>query len=184
MVLPIDHSKRSRTTQIEILRAFVERVREVDGLNDQNAVLCDQSQPKDAPSGGKLLVTVSPGSGKFKIGSSSHHACATEEMLLNVSIFAVNMRDKPGRSESKLLDDDSFSQFKARILSKLLVESPELKASSPAWEPTRISGQFRIPLLREPAIPLDCSGPFDCWKNWCGIQLLWLVTFDWDLYSS
>ena len=193
MIIPIDHSRRLRTTQTEILRAFLARVREVEGLNEQNAVLSDQPMPKDPPPGGKLLVTVSPAGGPFKLGSSAHHACTTEESRIVIGIFAINMRDRMARSESKLLDDDSFSDMKRKILAKLLVEDPALKASSPHWEPTREvliqNAEFpagvlrRVPILREPSTPVDCSGPMDAWKNWTGIQITWDVVFDWDLYD-
>ena len=181
MTLPFDNTRRSRASQIEILRAFADRLREIDNLNDQNVVVSDQPMPKQTPpTGGKLFVTVSYGDGNFPNG---RHQEFTEESRLVVAIYTCSKKDKAGRAEAKLLLDDSLTAYKRKVLSKLLVDNPSLGRNSPPWEPARVTGGKRVPMLREPATPSHCTSPLDAWSDWIGLQLSFRVVFDWDLYS-
>ncbi len=181
MTLPFDNTRRSRASQIEILKAFVDRLQEIDNLNDQNVVVSDQSIPKQTPpTGGKLFITVSYGDGDFPNGRNQEF---TENSSLVVAIYTVSKKDKAGRAEAKLLLDDSLTAYKGKVLSKLLVGNPSLGRDSPPWEPTRVTDGKRVPMLREPATPLRCTAPLDAWGDWIGIQISFRVVFDWDLYS-
>lgn len=187
VVIPIDRSRRSRATQIDILNAYAERLREIRGLSEQNVVVSDQATPKQAPTGGRIHVTVAFNDGTFDVGEAASHAIATENANLFVSFYQCLRLDKTGRSEAKLLGGDALLIYKQRILSKLLVDDPSKGTSSNTWEPMRIetngSSRVRVPLLRDMPILKRSHGPFDAWKEWVGIRLAWEINFDWDLYD-
>ena len=180
MTLPIDNTRRSRGSQIEILEAFAARLREIPALNEQNVWISDQPLPESPPSGGRFQIVIAYGEGRFP---NSRHQEFTEESSLVVGIYSISKKDRLGRAEAKLLSDGSITDYKQKILSKLLVDNPSLGRNSKPWEPTRVEGSYRIPILREPATPTHCTGPVDAWKDWIGIQIFFRVVFDWDLYS-
>ncbi len=180
MVLPFDNTRRSRASQTEILQAFLDRIREITDINDQNSFVDDQPLPKSPPPGGKLVFVVSYGEGRFP---NARHQEFSEESSLVVSVYAVSRKDRMGRADTKLLPDDSITSYKKKLLSKLLVDDPSLGRDSRPWEPTRVMNGKRVPMLREPATPTHCVGPLDAWKDWKGIQIYFSVLFDWDLYS-
>lgn len=180
MVLPFDNTRRSRGSQIEILTSFAERIREIPTLNDQNVVIADQPTPKSAPTGGRFQIIVSYGDGRFP---NSSHSEFIENSSLVVALYAISKRDKLGRSESKMLGDDSITQYKHRVLSKLLVDDPTKRNLSRPWEPTRVMDGLRVPILRDPPTISHCTGPSDCWSDWIGIQIHWNIVFDWELYD-
>lgn len=180
-MLPFDNSRRGRTTQIEVLNAIAERIREIPGMNDQNVVICDQPVPVAMP-GGQMCISIAPKDGIFPNSSPS---IMSEDSNLITSIYRISKKDRPGRAEAKLLDEQSILNIKRLILAKMCVEDPTLGDNSPSWEPTRTVSGYRIPLLREPPLPTHSIGPVDVAEHpgWVSLQLHWSVLFDWDLYS-
>ncbi len=180
-MLPFDNSRRGRTTQIEVLNAIAHRIREISGMNDQNVVICDQPVPVAMP-GGQMCISVAPHDGKFPNSSPS---IMSEDSTIITSIYRISKKDRPGRAEAKLLDEQSLLAIKRLILVKMCVEDPTLVDNSPSWEPTRTVAGSRIPLLRQPPLPILSIGPIDVAEHpgWIGLHLHWSVLFDWDLYS-
>lgn len=109
----------------------------------------------------------------------------TEDATLTIGIYRISKKDRPGRSEAKLLGDSSLFEWKQKVLAKICVEDPTLGDLSSAWEPTKVVNGYRVPLLREPPLPTNSVGPFDVTENkgWAGLQLHWSIVFDWDLYG-
>lgn len=180
-MLPFDNSRRGRTTQIEVLKAIADRIRQIPGMNDQNVIICDQPVPSMMP-GGQMCISVAPSDGQFPNSSPS---IMSEDSGLIVGIYRISKKDRPGRAEAKLFDEQSLLELKHKILTKMCVENPSQLDNSPSWEPTRIVTGYRVPLLREPPLPTRSIGPVDVAEHpgWIGLQLHWSVLFDWDLYS-
>lgn len=180
-MLPFDNSRRGRTTQIEVLKAIAERIREIYGMNDQNVVVCDQAVP-DAMPGGQMCVSVAPHDGTFPNSSPS---VMSEDSTVITSIYRISKKDRPGRAEAKLLDEQSLLAIKKLILAKLCIEDPNMGDNSPSWEPTKTVAGSRVPLLREPLLPMRSVGPTEVSEHpgWISLQIHWSALFDWDLYS-
>jgi len=176
---------RSRTTQDEVLKAFAERIAQIPDLNSELVVVSDQPIPTTFPSGGMQFV-VAPGDSSFSVGAA--HAEAFRDICgIIVGFYILNRRDRPGRSESKLLRKNSLMYWKRLLLAFLALEDPSLGPVSKPWEPTKTSGPNDvIPLLRSIPRVTKATSPRDVdgHDSWVGMQLYYQVEFDWDLYDG
>jgi hypothetical protein len=183
--LPFDPTRRNKTTQAEVLKAFAERIRSISGfslgLNEQNVVISDQPIPSMFP-GGRMCIVVCGGDGRFTGPSQSQQ---TEDSTVIVGIYIHNRRDRAGRSESKLLDEESIFDLKHKLIHALKVAEPNKGSASRDWEPTRIlrGPDRQSPLLRQPPKLLRSIGPVDVGEQsgWVGLQLHFSAIFDWDI---
>ncbi len=182
----LDLTKRRWATQSEILVAFRDRLRTVDGLNDQTCFITDSPIPPMLPAGGGHCVTVSLGAGSFdqSLFSAGGHSVLNEDSQVVVTILAQTRIDRAPQAERALLADDRglITRWKRSVLRALLVSDPTLGQSSQAWEPA--SGNR--PLCRDQIRPLSCSAPSDVpeWAGWTGLQIVFSASFDWELYSE
>lgn len=164
-----------------ILNSFVERLREFKDFNNGNAVISDQVIPRVMPLG-RLCVSVSFGDGHFPEGPwrAGHHRTAATESRVAVGIFIQTARDRPGRSETAIVDDGSILDYFEQVLAMLTVADEVLKGDSQAWEPSRGG----IPLLKSIPVPDSFTSASDVpgHQGWVGMQLQFAIEFDWDLY--
>lgn len=177
-------NRRSRTTQVEVLEGFANRIAQIPDLNRELVIISDQPVPLLMPSGG-LQFVVAPGDSSFDVKAA--HAEAFRDLCgVIVGIYILNRRDRPGRSESKLLNKNSLLHWKRMILSFLALEDPKLGVASKPWEPTRAQGSNQIPLLRSIPTPTKATSPRDVpmHDSWIGMQIYYQVEFDWDLYDG
>jgi len=172
---------RSRTTQNAILTAFAERLRTANDFAGIVTSITDQPIPHTFAIQGGRSVTVSPGPGSFpdNAWTGAHHATATENGSVIVSIFVKSLADRPGE---KPVGVSKIAEYKRLALRLLTVDNPSDGASGAPWEP--LSGNQ--PLCRDIPVPVRCSQPMDVpeQKGWIGLQLTFAVTWDWDLYSE
>jgi hypothetical protein len=183
--LPFDPTRRNKTTQAEVLKAFADRIRSISGLssglNEQNVVISDQPIPSMFP-GGRMCIVVCGGDGRFTAPSQSQK---TEDSTVIVGAYVHIRRDRTGRSEAKLLDDESIYDLKHKLIRGLKVAEPAKGATSRDWEPTRIirGPDRQSPLLRQPPKLLRSVGPVDVDEQpgWVGLQLHFSAIFDWDI---
>ncbi len=178
------NNRRSRTTQAEVLTGFAERLAEIPDLNEGLVVISDQSIPTMFTNG-YLQLTVAPGDSSFDVGGA-HAEAFRDKCGVIVGIYLLNRRDRPGRSESRLVNKNSLLYWKRMVLAHLALEDPKAGAGSKPWEPTMLEGQDRIPLLRSIPIPTKATSPRDIpdHDSWIGMQIYYQVEFDWDLYDG
>ena len=188
-------SLRSRADQSDILLSFADRLRTHPLLNTQNVVITDQPVPEQFP-GGAFCVTICPGPGEFpqELWAGGHHATATEDGSVIVSIYTQHKRDRPGRREASLLgrrtqDDTVLATerppmlvWKRDILQLLTVETPANGSMSQSWEPDKDG----VPLCRDIPAPRRCTQPLDVAEHpgWQGMQITFAVAWDWNLYNA
>jgi hypothetical protein len=187
-----DPFKRNRTTLDSILLAFADRLRTIPDLNNQNVVVSDQEVPESFPTG-SLCLSVSPSDGRFKLPGGGH-ATLNEDTEIVVGIYVVIVRDRLGRSETKLVGRKTqFSaeqtaerkpllEWKRRVLQKLLVDDPAKGPASKQWMPVDSDG---LPILRNEIYPTSSRGPLEVAgeKTWLGLHLRFAISFDWYLYA-
>ena len=103
-----------------------------------------------------------------------------------IGIYILNRRDRPGRSESRIVKKNSLLYWKRMVLAFLALEDPRLGKNSRPWEPTKTVGDDQIPLLRSIPIPTKATSPRDVpdHDSWIGLQIYYQVEFDWDLYDG
>ena len=182
----IDNSKRRWATQDEILVAFRDRLRTVEGLNDQTCFIADSPIPLMLPAGGGHCVTVSLGAGSFdqSLFNGGGHSTLNEDSQVVITILVQTKIDRVPQAERALIADDRglISRWKRAILRSLLVADPNLGQLSQAWEP--VSGDR--PLCRDQIRPLNCTAPSDVpdFPGWTGLQIVFSASFDWELYSE
>lgn len=177
-------NNRDKTTQGAVLQAFADRLAEMPDLNPELVIVSDQSVPHMFASGG-LQLTVSPGDSSFNIGAA--HTEAFRDLCgVVVGVYILNRRDRPGRSESRLLKKNSVLYWKRMILAHLALEDPRLGKNSKPWEPTKWVGSDQVPLCRSIPTPTKASSPRDVegHDSWIGLQIYYQVEFDWDLYDG
>lgn len=187
---------RSRADQSDILLAFADRLRTHPKLNEQNVVVDDQPVPSQFPGGG-FVVCIAPGPGDYpgELWTGGHHATATEDGSVIVGIYSSIRRDRPGRSERKILGRRSAADslaidpgrpplltWKREILQLLTVETPAHGTMSQAWEPSKDG----IPLCRDIPTPVRTTAVLDVPEHtdWRGLQITFAITWDWDLYAT
>jgi hypothetical protein len=166
------NDRRSRATQDEVLRGFADRLAQIPDMNKETVVISDQPVPMLMPQGGIGLV-VAPGDSSFDVGAA--HAEAFRDLSgVIVGIYILNRRDRPGRSESRIVAKNSLLWWKRTVLSFLALEN------------TRTVGQDQIPLLRSIPVPTKATSPRDVpdHDSWIGMQIYYQVEFDWDLYDG
>lgn len=178
------NDRRSRATQDEVLRGFADRLAQIPDMNKETVVISDQPVPMLMPQGGIGLI-VAPGDSSFDVGAAHGEAFRDLSGVI-VGIYILNRRDRPGRSESRIVAKNSLLWWKRTVLSFLALENPQLGASSKPWEPTRTVGQDQIPLLRSIPVPTKATSPRDVpdHDSWIGMQIYYQVEFDWDLYDG
>lgn len=179
-----DASRRLKTTQAEVLQAFANRLLTLEGLSSQNVVISESPVPSMFP-GGRMCLVVCGTDGEFSGPSSSQ---MTENAGVIIGVYYVNLADRPGRSESKLLNENSLYEMKYRVIKHLKIAEPARKWASRDWEPTRSVDGKELPILREPPRLLSSRGPIDVQieherSKWSGIQLFFSTVFDWALYE-
>lgn len=172
---------RSRASLRAILNAFVERLREFSEFNTGTVVVSDQVIPRAMPLG-RLCLTVSFGDGHFPEGPwrGGHHATAAAESRVSIGIFLQTARDRPGRSETAIVDDGSIVDYFEQVLQILTVADESLGRNSQSWEPSKNG----IPLLKSIPVPESFTSASDVpnHQGWIGMQLAFAIEFDWDLY--
>jgi hypothetical protein len=172
---------RSRASLRTILNAYVDRLREFREFNSGNAVISDQVIPRVMPLG-RLCVTVSFGDGVFPQGPwrAAHHATAATESRVSIGIFIQTARDRPGRSETAIVEDGSILDYFEQVLRLLTVSDESLGDQSQAWEPSKNG----VPLLKSIPVPESFTNASDVpgHAGWVGMQLQFAVEFDWNLY--
>ena len=175
--------RRDRTTPEEVLSGFANRLAEIPDMNSETVIISDQPVPILMPQGGIALV-VAPGDSSFRIGAG-HDQQFTEESGVVVGIYILNRRDRPGRSESRIIKKSSLLYWKRMVLAFLALEDPALGRGSKPWEPTKTVGEDQIPILRSIPVPTKATGPRDvpAHESWIGMQIYYQVEFDWDLYG-
>ena len=177
-------NNRDKTTQDAVIRSFADRLAEMPDMNSELVIVSDQPIPVTFASGG-MQITVAPGDSSFDVGAG--HAAAFRDLCgVIVGVFILNRRDRPGRSESRLLRKKSLLYWKRMILAHLALEDPKLGAASKPWEPTRWVDADQIPLLRSIPVPTKATSPRDVdgQDSWIGMQIYYQVEFDWDLYDG
>lgn len=178
------NDRRSRTTQDEVLREFARRLTEIPDMNKETVVISDQPIPLLMPQGGIGLV-VAPGDSSFDV-KASHDEQFRDLSGVIVGIYILNRRDRPGRSESRIVSKNSLLYWKRMVLAFLALEDPKAGLGSKPWEPVRIAGEDQIPILRSIPVPTKATSPRDVTEHqsWIGMQIYYQVEFDWDLYDG
>lgn len=182
----IDNSKRRWATQDEVLVAFRDQLRTLDGLNDQTCFISDQPIPVALPAGGGHCVTIAPGAGTFdqSLFNGGGHSVLNEDSQVIVTILVHSQIDRYPQAERALLAEDRglITRWKRAVLRCLLVADPNLGELSQAWEPA--SGDR--PLCRNQIRPLSATAPADVpnWPGWTGLQITFSASFDWELYGE
>lgn len=179
----LDYSKRSRSTQADILVAFRDRLLEFcPGCTDLTCFISDQPMPAIIPGGGHC-VTVSIGDGVFDqslfTGGGASTLC--EESQIVVTILTQITLDRIPQAERALLEDDRglLVRWKFSILRALLLDDPNQGNDSKPWEPALGDK----PLCRDLIRPTVATSPQDVpgKPGWIGFQITFAVSFDWDL---
>jgi hypothetical protein len=181
--MALDYSKRSRSTQPDILVAFRDRlISAVPGCTDLTCFISDQPIPAMIPGGGSC-VTVSIGEGVFdqQLFTGGGAATLCEEFQVVITAMTQVVLDRIPQAERALLEDDRglLVKWKVALLRALLLEDYTLGLDSKPWEPA-IDDQ---PLCRELIRPVHSSAPGDIPNKpgWIGFQLTFSTSFDWDL---
>lgn len=185
LTLPTDQitqpGLRSRATLRAILQAYVSRLKEFPEFNNGTVVICDQVIPRVMPLG-RLCLTVSFGDGHFPEGPwrAAHHRTAATETRVAVGIFIQTARDRPGRSETAIVEDGAILDYFEKVLRILTVADDSQDANSHAWEPSTVG----VPLLKSIPVPDSFSSASDVPSHqaWIGMQLSFAIEFDWNLY--
>lgn len=179
----LDYSKRSRTTQADILVAFRDRLRAAcPGCNDLTCFICDQPIPQSIPGAG-TCVTISMGDGTFdqQLFLGAGAATLNEETQIIISVLTQIVLDRIPQAERALLDTSRglVAQWKYQILRTILLADPDDGAASKPWEPA--SGDK--PLLRDQIRPIVATAPADVpgKPGWIGAQINFAISFDWEL---
>lgn len=178
----LDYSKRSRTTQADILIAFRDRLRDAcPGCTDLSCFICDQPIPESIPGAGHC-VTVSIGEGSFDHQLfSAGAATLNEDSQVIITVLTQIVLDRIPQAERALLDESRglLANWKYQILRTLLLADPDSGNNSRPWEPA--SGDK--PLLRNQIFPTNAPSPADVpgKAGWIGMQLPFAVSFDWEL---
>ena len=163
------------------MNAFADRLKEFPEFNSGTVVISDQVIPRAMPLG-RLCLSVSFGDGRFPEGPwrAGHHGTAATESRVSVGIFISTARDRPGRSETAIVDEGSVVDYFERVLAILTVADESKGQDSQAWEPSKNG----IPLLKSIPIPESFTTASDVpgHQGWVGMQLSFAIEFDWDLY--
>lgn len=185
LVMPLrdqvtSNASRSRATPRQILDSFLDRIQQVSEFRSGIAFISDQPIPISMPLG-KLAISVSWAEGQFDQGlfeSGGIEQLATESQVV-IGVFVSNNRERPGRSNSPILDDGGIVARVEQLLKILLVADPSKGRRSQQWEPTRNG----VPLLRSCPRPAGFSQPSDVPGHigWLGVLLRFTVEFDWEL---
>lgn len=182
----IDNSKRRWATQDEVLAAFRDRLRTLDGLSDQTCFVSDSPIPLVLPAGGGHCVTVSAGAGSYdqSLFSGGGHSTLNEDSQVIVTAMVHCAIDRVPQAERAMLDPSRglLTRWKRSILRCLLVVDPNLRELSQAWEPA-VGDR---PLCRDQIRPLRVTPPSDVpeFPGWIAVQIVFSASFDWDLYSE